>query len=100
VASAIALAGDASTATLLVAGVAGLSGTGLGLALRGYLRPLGEMASPNGWWLVLAIVVGGLLFAAPNGVQLVTVSLLAGFLLACCLVVGRRELALRRRSSV
>ena len=50
VGSAIALAGDASTATRLVAGLAVLAGMGLGLALRGYLRPSGDMASPNGCW--------------------------------------------------
>ena len=99
VASAIALAGDASNATLVAAVVAALAGAAIGFGLRGYLRPAGGTASRDGWWLISAIVVGGLLIAAPSGVQAVTVSLLAGFLLVCCVLVGRRQLGVQRRSS-
>jgi amino acid permease len=70
----------------------------VGWRLRSYLRPFGGNPPRNGWWLLLAVVVGGLLIAAPNGVQLATVSLLAGFLLACSVVVGRRQLGVHRRS--
>jgi hypothetical protein len=99
VGSAIALAGHASGVTLVAAVGAGLAGIGLGWTFRSHLRPFSGNPSHIGWWLILAVVLGGLLIATPNGVQLITVSLLSGFLLACCVVVGRRQLGTRRRLS-
>src|SRR5439155_10966717 len=100
VAAAIALQGDARRATVIAAAVAALAGVVLGWALRSHLRRTGGPSSRNGWWLLLAVVLGGLLIATPNGVQLVTVSLLAGFLVACSILVARDQLEVRRRSSV
>jgi hypothetical protein len=89
IAEVVAVGRNASLLTIAICVVAAAAGVGSGWRFRGELQPGGRLS--NSWWLVLAVTLGGLLGSMPEAVQMVVISLLGGFLVVCCVVVGRRS---------